>query len=320
MTTDLKPYFSVPKILELYFANKRTKHSLISKTFSFSPSKSQETPLGNLYLLGEIKILEPEKSGFFGFLPDFIFRRGQLKEVKNRASKSYKFLQKTADLIQNEYYGCGKSKPADCLNSALQKTNVWLSNTQQKNNVVWQNLNFAVVAISPELQMVASQIGSPKIVVVSKDEVSDISATLSQTTAKFPAVAEGKIEKNDLLIIFSYDLIKFLQKENILDDILNAPSLSAIRKIFKARKNKKLFKKTAGSGLVILAKKDLSPVFQKTFNSLNPLEISEKNAAFRFFAKIMPQSPALPRVVKKIITSLIVLAILLPLGWLLFRR
>ena len=298
------------KILELSFFNKKAKNFIISQTFCFAPSKDVEAQLGSLYLLAEIKLPELEKAGFFSFLVNIKHK----KETKQRGIKAAKFLEKIANLIQQEYYQNTKAKPFDALNSALQKTNVWLSAEKS----AWQGLSFAVACLGQDLKLAASQIGNPKIIALNSEQVIDISVTLGQISLKFPALAEGKLEKNDLLMLFSFDLIKFLQDKNILNDILNADGLKAIQKIFKI--NRKILKQTTGCGLIVLAKKDLSPVLGKALNSLNPLVISEKNLVYQGFAKILPQSPHLPLVVKKLIISLIVLAILLPLGWLLFRK
>lgn len=274
------------KILELYFNNYKKDEIVFCENFCFTASRKKENARGGLYLAGEIRHL-----------------RG----------KCQKFLAILAEIIQKEYYQSDFEKPSDCLKSSLQKANLWLSNVLKKEGVNLQgNLGFNVLALTANKELIFAKLGNLKTILSRDEEIFNLGDKIVQGGAKFSNIIEGTLLAGDKIFIFSKDVFLLLEKERLLKRLAQAKKIKEIKKIFSGIK--KQLKQFSGLGLIIFVKNQ-----KMHLPSLLSLKISEKNLAFRFLEKILPQSPRSKSIVKKILICLLVLAILLPLGWLLFR-
>ena len=231
------------KILEFQFNPARTKEPKLPvwlrrkhrqyffESSRFSPANKTEKPLGNLCLIAETAS----------------------QDFKARA-----LLLSLARIMRKEYYRFFYPNPADCFKWALEQGNRFLSRQlKQDNNSFLGKINFAALSSRPDLSISLAKIGQPPILLLTNNEVFDLSRSLLQEGSlafqHFSNVIEGEIKPQDKLLLLTQDIFEVFDEEEMLRWLLPARSTNEIKKIFQQKKP--ALRQAVGACLIILAKK-----------------------------------------------------------------
>ncbi|MDD5146328.1 MAG: hypothetical protein PHN39_01055 [Candidatus Pacebacteria bacterium] len=275
------------QILELYF--NRNQASSAFETACFKPSNKREFAVGELFLFGEIRNM-PEKG----------------PRILNR------FLQ----FIQQNYYSLQPNQPeppkADILKRTLERANEFLVEIPQKEGFnLGGNLSFVALSLGPDLVLKVSRLTGVKVYLLRDGQVTNVADSLPGAANNlFSNVLEGQTKEGDKILVFNKELSAIFETEKILHILSNLSAMGGIKKIIK--KHKKALKEAMGACLIILVKKE-KPFYWPS------LSVPEHNPLFQFFQKTLPSSPRLKSIILKILISIAALAILLPLGYFIFR-
>ncbi|MCX6790728.1 MAG: hypothetical protein NTV62_00860, partial [Candidatus Gribaldobacteria bacterium] len=195
----------------------------------------------------------------------------------------------------------------------VEKANEFLLETPKKEGFnLGGNLSFSALALGGDLSLVATRLTSVKMFLLRDGQITALGDNFPPTTNNlFANTLEGQTKENDKIIIFNKELAGIFEIEKVLSLVAGLNTLKDIKKLIK--KKQKALKEAVGSCLIILVKKE-------SYHQLPQIKLSDNNPLFKLFQKILPQSPTLKLIVLKIIISLAVLAILLPLGYFLFHR
>ncbi len=266
---------------EFHF-NPKSREDLTFDSFCYEPINIDEKRLGNLYIVAEIVNALPE---------------------------SHQFLNSLSSQIKKDYYlpsplsrkGLG---PEAALNRALKKTNEFLSQELQKENIEWLgNLNLAILSLStPSINgkidiksgynFYFTKLGDIKILLQRGKKLIDICSNLKINEIEpyplkvFSNILSGELFENDLIFVLTQDIYNILLKEKIFHEMVNTPGfeekiikgefIESVKKILNRKRE--VLSKTAGAFLLIDLIKETK--FQK-----NPLFIiREKELSFLFEA------------------------------------
>lgn len=276
----------MPSFLELSFGSKKTAENITAESFCFTAESKKEKSLGSLFVIGEIK---------------------------NLKGKCLKFLSALAAMIEKSYYQSQGKNPEERFRQALQKANEWIDGIIKKEQVAFSgNLNVTAFAITADMSLLFSKIGNLKTFLAREGKVFNFEEPSPALGVKFCNIISSQLQGGDKILTFSKNVFIFLEKEQLLKEIAREQKIKDIKKFLSSKR--KNLKKLPGIGLIAMAKPSRglflpSMASMATFNS----------PAFRWLEKILPNSPKSRTTIKKILISLLILIIILPLGWLLFR-
>lgn len=293
------------QILELYFNAKQgaASNGSVFETVGFKPSTAQEAGLGDFFVFAELR---------------------------NMPEKARDFLPRLINLLQRGYYDIVQVKTAqDALKNSLDRVNSFLAEIPKKEGFnLGGNLNLLVVSVAPDLIMRLARVGTCKAFLLRDSQIFNVADNLPASRNNlFSNIVESQFKDLDKLILLNRELVAAFEKENILRDLAQVEQLKEIKHLISQRK--KILQQVTGASLMVLAKSE-KRFFLPAIIKPKPQESGmaglasfsnklENNFVFRFFQKILPQSPKLKSIIFKILVSLAALIILLPLGWFLFR-
>lgn len=252
-------------------------------TFCFEPENEKEKKLGNLYIAGEIKNSLPQK-------------RHLLSSLTN--------------IIKKEYYGNYDTSPEESFKKSLEKANEFLSSQIKNNEVDWLgNLNFIVLTINSSCSLNFAKVGNLKVFLLRSGEILNIGQSTDLqhrvgTSKIFQNIITGSLEQGNKILITTKEISDLFEKEDILENLAKAKE-KEIKKILKAKRE--LLKKLFGFCLLI----SLTPKRRKL------LRISFSKIRFPFLSRLIPELSK--ERLKKSLISILILAVLLFLGSLLFK-
>lgn len=309
------------QIFELHF-NPKPKEEQISDSFVYEPENIYEKKLGSLYMVGELKNILPQ---------------------------NLKFLDNLAQIVKKNYYTLSAQSPERALSETLKKTNEYLGEEVKKDNVSWLgNLNFSVLSIK-DFRLTFTKTGNLKIILLRAGQIIDVGKNLDLREMEpyplkvFVNIVSGRLLENDMVLILTEKIFKFLHQQNILSKLARTEGLAEninskkIKEIVPAA----LFAKGEGknvSGILFLSVLKSKYKIGKKFQPI----LFQKEEGFSFFQKITSKLPLLklpklklpklklpklklpkfspqPEIRKKIIL-IIVLIILLIFGYLIFKE
>lgn len=291
------------KVFEFHFnpTFARKKQGILFDTFCFSPETRLEAKLGYLYLLGEIK---------------------------NFSSKDENLLSLASQTIKNGYYQSGKTELSESFKTALSQANEFLSSqTSRENGSCLDNLNFAVLSLTPDFLLRVSKTGNVKILVFTQGEVLNVGENINVASPGgkiFSNMAEGKLQRGNKILVLTDNLFPIFEQEKILERLTKIKKAKEIKKLLKQKKN--VLREAVGAALLIFVKKQRRKLFfpvSKKQELRSPLlrrtKASVKSSLAKLPQKILAQEHSSLLKIKKTLFPLLVLVLLLLLGFLLFR-
>ena len=209
----------------------RRKHrQYFFESSRFYPANKTEKPLGNLCLIAETAS----------------------QDFKTRA-----ILLSLARVVRKEYYRFFYPNPADCFKWALEQGNRFLSRQLKQDNNNWLGkINFAALSSRADLSISLAKIGQPPVLLLTNNEVFDLSRSLSQEGLPFQYfsnVIEGEIKPQDKLLLLTQDIFEVFDEEEMLRWLLPTRKPSEIKKIFQQKKP--ALRQAVGACLIVCAKK-----------------------------------------------------------------
>ena len=295
-------------------------------TFCFEPEDKKEKKLGNLYMAGELENSLPQKRHLLSSL---------------------------ADIIRKEYYKNFDDSPEESLKKSLEKANEFLSFQVKNNNVDWLgNLDFVVLTIDSSCSLNLAKVGNLRIFILRSDEILDMgqAAGLQEMVSPskiFQNIITGNLDQGNKILITIKEIADLLEKEKVLEDLTKVEE-KGIKRIFKI--NRKLFEKEhILESLVKARNKEIKKIFKTKRELLKNLFgfcllislTSKKRRLSRIsFSKIRfpflstraiarggdersSSTRLIPELskerLKKSLISILILAILLLLGFFLFK-
>lgn len=288
----------MPKVFEFHF-NPRSHRGFggqaklkpedaIFDTFCFVPETRAESALGNLYLVGELKNVLP---------------------------KTKELLPSIAEVIQREYYRFPQKEAQDCFKEGLQKANEFLARELKKENTAWLgNLNFVTLSLTPDFLLNLSKVGNLKTLLLKGEEVFDIGENINVAFSPgkiFPNLIEGKVREGDKILILSEEVFRSFWRERIFQNLKEIKKPKELKKIFKEKK--KILRELFGVCLFVFVKEERRKIFLK----LPRIPVS--SFLSKISQKFFPHSPLLQEKLKRSLISLLILAFLLLLGYLVFK-
>lgn len=309
------------KFFELHFnPQKGYSADAVFDSFCYEPENALERRLGSLFIVGELKNLLPSNS---------------------------QLLDTTAAFIKKSYYSApAKSSPETALKEALKKTNEFLEGVAKQGDVSWLgNLNLAVFNAESQKKgkFLANfaKVGNVKILLLRPGQVIDIGKNLELSEIEpyplkiFGNIISGKLAQEDLITILTNGVFEHFSEQGILKQIAGILpfSNSELKKVLRARE--KELKKISGVCLLCVLTQELpnqvkepklALTFKKDAEKFRPFKtlISawkrfQKNVSKRPAAKIKQLRIAIKHLwVRKNIILILLLALLLVLGFLLF--
>ena len=252
-------------------------------TFCFEPENEKEKKLGNLYIAGELKNSLPQKRHFLSSL---------------------------ANIIKKEYYGNYNTSPEESFKKSLEKANEFLSSQIKNNEVDWLgNLNFAVLAVTPDCLLHFTTVGKLKIFLLRNNEILNIEQRTKleeervSSSKIFQNIITGSLNQENKILITTEEISDLFKKEGILKNLAQAKE-KEIKKIFKTKR--RLLENVFGFCLLI----SLTPRRKE-------LRISFSKIRFPFLSRLIPELSK--ERLRKSLISILILAILLLLGSFLFK-
>ena len=282
-------------------------------TFCFEPEDKKEKKLGNLYMAGELENSLPQKRHLLSSL---------------------------ADIIRKEYYKNFDNSPEESLKKSLEKANEFLSFQVKNNNVDWLgNLDFVVLTIDSSCSLNLAKVGNLRIFILRSDEILDMgqAAGLQEMVSPskiFQNIITGNLDQGNKILITIKEIADLLEKEKVLEDLTKVEE-KGIKRIFKI--NRKLFENLFGFCLIISLtskKRRLSRIsFSKIrFPFLSTRAIARGGDERSSSTRLIPELSERQRGaemnfvhrlskerLKKSLISILILAILLLLGFFLFK-
>ena len=282
-------------------------------TFCFEPEDKKEKKLGNLYMAGELENSLPQKRHLLSSL---------------------------ADIIRKEYYKNFDDSPEESLKKSLEKANEFLSFQVKNNNVDWLgNLDFVVLTIDSSCSLNLAKVGNLRIFILRSDEILDMgqAAGLQEMVSPskiFQNIITGNLDQGNKILITIKEIADLLEKEKVLEDLTKVEE-KGIKRIFKI--NRKLFENLFGFCLIISLtskKRRLSRIsFSKIrFPFLSTRAITRGGDERSSSTRLIPELSERQRGaemnfvhrlskerLKKSLISILILAILLLLGFFLFK-
>lgn len=277
------------KVFEFHFNPKLKQKDAIFDTFCFAPEKKAEQDLGYLYLVGELKNVLPQ---------------------------SRELLNNLAEVIKREYYKLPQRKASNSFKQSLVRANEFLASEISKENTVWLgNINFSAMSLTPNFLINLSKVGSLKILFLRKEEIFNVGERINFATSTiktFPNIVEAELSKGDKILVLTDKVFDAFYREKILQSLTEAKKSKEIKKIF--REKKKVLREIFGACLLVIPEKK-GILHKKIYLPKLP----SLPAWIFWLRKISPQSPFLQQKLKKSLISLLLLALLLALGWLIFK-
>jgi len=295
-----------------FFFNPNSPHKVYD-TFCFEPEDKKEKKLGNLYMAGELENSLPQKRHLLSSL---------------------------ADIIRKEYYKNFDDSPEESLKKSLEKANEFLSFQVKNNNVDWLgNLDFVVLTIDSSCSLNLAKVGNLRIFILRSDEILDMgqAAGLQEMVSPskiFQNIITGNLDQGNKILITIKEIADLLEKEKVLEDLTKVEE-KGIKRIFKI--NRKLFENLFGFCLIISLtskKRRLSRIsFSKIrFPFLSTRAIARGGDERSSSTRLIPELSERQRGaemnfvhrlskerLKKSLISILILAILLLLGFFLFK-
>lgn len=265
-----------------FFFNPNSPYAVYD-TFCFEPEDKKEKKLGNLYIAGELKNSLPQKQHLLSFL---------------------------ADIVRKEYYKNYDTSPEESLKKSLEKANQFLSFQVKNNNVDWLgNLDFVVLTIDSSCSLNLAKVGNLRIFILRSDEILNMgqAAGLQEMVSPskiFQNIITGNLDQGNKILIATKEISDLFEKEDILKKLATAEE-KEIKKILKAKRE--LLKNLFGFCLLI----------SLTLRRKKLLRISFSKIRFPFLSRLIPELSK--ERLKKSLISILILAILLLLGFFLFK-
>lgn len=189
----------------------------------------------------------------FCFLPQTFFEKKQgylyiIAEIKNPTTQSEFILNKLSEIIKKYFYQKPIFVSHDSFQLGLNQANDFLSDFQG-------NLNFAVIAIGPKCNIKVSKTGNIKIILLRGTEAFDIGSNFSAQPLSgkiFPDVIEGNLQKNDRLLLSTFEVFQSLQTEKIIEELSLCQKPKFVKQIFKEKK--KIVREFSGACLLAFIK------------------------------------------------------------------
>lgn len=217
----------------------RRKHrQYFFESSRFCPANKIEKPLANLCLMAE---------------------------TASNDFKARQILISLARVMRKEYYRFFYPDPADCFKWALEQGNRFLSRQiKQDNNSFLGKINFTALSCRADLSISLAKIGHAPILLLTNNEVFDLSRSLSQEGLPFQYfsnVIEGEIKPQDKLLLLTQDVFEVFDEEEMLRWLLTANSTKEIKKIFQQKKQ--ALRQAVGACLIVYAKRPFKIPFWK---------------------------------------------------------
>jgi len=267
-------------------------------TFCFEPEDKKEKKLGNLYMAGELENSLPQKRHLLSSL---------------------------ADIIRKEYYKNFDDSPEESLKKSLEKANEFLSFQVKNNNVDWLgNLDFVVLTIDSSCSLNLAKVGNLRIFILRSDEILDMgqAAGLQEMVSPskiFQNIITGNLDQGNKILITIKEIADLLEKEKVLEDLTKVEE-KGIKRIFKI--NRKLFENLFGFCLIISLTSKKRRLSRISFSKIRFPFLStratarggdERSSSTRLIPELSKER------LKKSLISILILAILLLLGFFLFK-
>jgi hypothetical protein len=217
------------QVFEFYF-NPRAREDEIYQAFLYEPANVLERKLGSLYLVGNLSKVLPQ---------------------------NINFLEKLSSQIKKRYYSLSAHSSEKALRESLAKTNEFLADEVQKENVDWLgNLTLAVCTIKDYI-FNFTLVGDIKIFLLRSGKIIDIGKNLELEGVEpwplkvFGNIVTGKLSQKDKILILTKEVFDFFSEQNILQEIAKLDPLDE-KKLKGILKNKeKLFSEISGAFLLV---------------------------------------------------------------------
>jgi len=217
------------QVFEFYF-NPRAREDEIYQAFLYEPANVLERKLGSLYLVGNLSKVLPQ---------------------------NINFLEKLSSHIKKRYYSLSAHSSEKALRESLAKTNEFLADEVQRENVDWLgNLTLAVCTIKDYI-FNFTLVGDIKIFLLRGGKIIDIGKNLELEGVEpwplkvFGNIVTGKLSQKDKILILTKEVFDFFTEQNILQEIAKLDPLDE-KKLKGILKNKeKLFSEISGAFLLL---------------------------------------------------------------------
>lgn len=236
-------------------ARQNTKNNLIFDSFCYEPENIYEKKAGSLYMTGLLKNALPNNAGF---------------------------LDNLARVIKDRYYKSTIFTSEKSLRESLRRANEHLESIARKGDVSWLgNISFSTLSVAilqKGYEFNFTKVGEIKIFLLRNGQLIDIDQKLQFEGIEpyplkiFGNIISGKLIENDVILVFTKEVLDFFQNKNLISDICKIHSAEQfdpkkLKEILNEKKEELL--KIRGVFLVIILNKE------------NHLKEKEKFPAYR---------------------------------------
>lgn len=244
----------------------KTKNDLVFDSFCYEPENMYEKKAGSLYMTGLLK---------------------------NALPNNLNFLDNLAKIIKDRYYKSTISSSEKSLRESLRKANEYLEAIARKGDVSWLgNISFSTLSVAflqKGYEFNFTKVGEIKIFLLRNGHLIDIDQKLKFEEIEpyplkiFGNIVSGKLLDNDVVLVFTKDVLDLFQNQNILFDICKIQSSvqfdsKKLKEILREKREELL--KIRGVFLAIIMNKE------------TPLKEKEKflaSGAFKIFSLKKPE-------------------------------
>ncbi|MDD5590010.1 MAG: hypothetical protein PHQ47_02455 [Candidatus Portnoybacteria bacterium] len=196
------------------------KPQTVCEIFSFEPENMEQMPLGNLYIVTELRSVKD-----CGYLANLL-----------------------ASLIKREYYLNPSNGAFKCFQQAVKKANAHLSEMAKEEKTEWlSKLHFFCAALTGQ-NILFTQAGQMKAYLCRQDHFSCLSRRLNLEGESrkglpskiFSAIISGPIEQEDKIIIATPEVENIISQTDLRQTLIekqNLPEISIKLKAFLQEKN-----------------------------------------------------------------------------------
>ncbi len=195
------------KSSELYVGSNSAKEFCIS--YSYEPTNVEESQIGNLYIVGEVKL----------------------------KSKNCAYLANTlASIIKKELFKNPKREALESFEASLNKANAYLADIASQGNIDWIGRLNMVCALQSANKLHISQAGNARMLLLRNNFLVTLTENLDQEESPFPSktftnIVSGPVNAGDKIIEATPGLFNILSLEELKHAISGVSCARAIENL-----------------------------------------------------------------------------------------
>lgn len=195
------------------------KPQTVCEIFSYEPENMEQTSLGNLYIVTELRSVKD-----YGYLANLL-----------------------ASLIKREYYVNPSNGALKCFQAAIKKANAHLGQMAKEETPEWLSKLHFFCAVLADQNILFTQTGQMKAYLARQNHFSCLSRRVSpgneiqqgRSLKIFSAIASGPVEQEDKIIIATPEIENVITQTDLRQALIEKPDLPEISVSLKGIFSKK---------------------------------------------------------------------------------